>query len=112
MPRKIPLLGGLVAILLLLPSGAHAAACDPVKNPYPDTRYEGVNLTSIKAKAIGCAPARKVARGAHRKALGITPSVGGIRNFRWHGWEVVGDLRPVNDRYTATRGGRRISWRF
>jgi len=52
-----------------------------------------------------------VARGAHRKALGIPP-VAPIRRFTWHGWRVSGDLRPASDVYVARRGGRRVKWRF
>jgi hypothetical protein len=94
------------------PEAASARACLPVINPYPGTRYEGVDLTNIRATGLPCSNARKVARGAHRKALGITPPPSGIRRFQWRGWMVVGDLRPASDRYTAARGGDRVSWRF
>ena len=30
----------------------------------------------------------------------------------WHGWRVTGDLRGSSDRYLATRGDRRVRWRF
>ena len=35
-----------------------------------------------------------------------------IRTFTWNGWKVRGDLRPASDRYVATRGSRRVRWRF
>jgi len=53
-----------------------------------------------------------VARGAHYKALGITPPPSGVRRFTWHGWQVTGNLRGDSDRYLATRGARRVRWLF
>jgi hypothetical protein len=101
-----------LALAAIAPKTASARACAPVVNPYPGTRYEGVDLTNIRAAGLPCAKARKVARGAHRKALGITPPPSGVRTFQWRGWTVVGNLRPGSDKYTATRGGDRVSWRF
>lgn len=86
--------------------------CKPVVNPYPGTRYEGSDLRRIRATAVSCARARRVARGAHRKALGLTPPPSGVRRFRWNGWRVTGDLRGDDDRYIAVRGGRRVRWVF
>jgi hypothetical protein len=86
--------------------------CEAVVNPYPDTRYEGVDLRRIRATGVSCHRARQVARRAHRKALGITPPPSGIRRFSWRGWDVTGDLRGASDRYIAKRDGKRISWRF
>jgi hypothetical protein len=83
-----------------------------VHNPYPGTRYEGVDLTHIRAEGVRCPRARHVARRAHKKALGITPPPSLIRHFRWNGWKVRGDLRPSHDRYVATRRGKRVRWRF
>jgi hypothetical protein len=93
-------------------SSASAQSCSRVVNPYPGTRFEGINLSHIRAEGIGCPKARKVAKGAHRKALGITSPPDGIRRFQWNGWTVVGDLRPASDKYEATRGGKRVRWRF
>jgi hypothetical protein len=101
-----------LGIAAVAPSTASARACAPIVNPYPGTRYEGVDLTNIRATGLPCANARKVVKGAHRKALGITPPPSGIRVLRWRGWTVVGNLRPASDKYIATRGGDRISWRF
>jgi hypothetical protein len=92
--------------------GAAARSCDPVVNPYPGTRYEGVNLTRIRATGVSCRTARRVARRAHRKALGLTPPASGVRRFTWHGWRVTGDLRGTSDSYVAERGGKRVRWRF
>jgi hypothetical protein len=91
---------------------ASARSCRPVVNPYPDTRYEGVDLRRIRATGVPCRRARRVARGAHRKALGLLPPLSGVRRFTWHGWRVTGDLRGSPDRYVARRDGRRVRWRF
>jgi hypothetical protein len=80
-------------------------------NPYPDTRYEGVNLSRIRASGVSCVTARRVARGAHRRALGLTPS-GPVRRFTWNGWRVTGDLRGDSDTYVARRDGKTVRWRF
>jgi hypothetical protein len=105
------LIAGAFGALLCAAPGATAKACKPVVNPYPGTRYDGVNLRRIRAIGVSCATARRVARGAHRKALGIPP-VAPIRRFTWHRWRVSGDLRPASDVYVARRGGRRVKWRF
>jgi len=92
-------------------SAAQSKSCNPVRNPFPGTRYAGVDLTHIMALHISCSSARQVATGAERRALGITPT-GPIRTFNWHGWRVRGDLRPAHDRYVARKGERRVRWRF
>jgi hypothetical protein len=104
----------LAAAVLLVPAvlAATTRACGSVRNPYPGTRYAGEDLTRIAATGVSCRAARSVARGAHRKALGLTPDVSGIRTFTWNGWKVTGDLRPAHDRYVATRGSTRVRWRF
>ncbi len=48
-------------------------ACKPIVNPYAGTRYDGSDLRRIRAVGLSCRTARRVVRGAHRKALGITP---------------------------------------
>ena len=93
-------------------AAASSRSCRPVRNPYPRSRYAGVDLTRIRALRVSCATARRVARGAHRRALGMTPTVSGIRTFTWHGWRVRGDLRGAHDRYVARRDTRRVRWRF
>ena len=103
---------------LLVSAGAPAAeaasvrACKPIKNPYAGTRYEGTDISSIRSRGASCRGARRVARGAHYKALGLTPPPSGIRRFNWQGWRVTGNLRGDHDRYLATRSGRRIRWVF
>ena len=92
--------------------GASARSCSPVVNPYPGTRYEGVDLSRIRATGVSCRTARRVARRAHHKALGITPPPSGVRHFTWRSWQVTGDLRGDSDRYVASRGAKRVRWRF
>jgi hypothetical protein len=87
-------------------------SCRPVLNPYPDTRYEGVDLTQVRATEVSCATARRVAKRAHRKALAITPSESGLRRFNWNGWRVTGDLSGEFDLYIAERNEKRVHWRF
>jgi hypothetical protein len=101
-----------VLLIAFVPSTAAARSCAPVVNPYPGTMYDGINLTAIKAKRIGCKPARKVAKRAHRKGLAQAPSPAGYLDYVWRGWEVFGNLRPLSDAYTATRGDQKVSWRF
>jgi hypothetical protein len=107
-------LTALACVVLLAPAAPAATtrACGSVADPYPGTRYAGEDLTRITATGVSCRAARFVARGAHRKALGLTPDASGIRTFSWNGWKVTGDLRPAHDRYLATRGGTRVRWRF
>ena len=109
-------LAPLVLVLAALaggPGSAQAAQrCKPVVNPYPGTRYAGADLTRIRATAVSCPTARRVARRANHKALRFTAPVGGIRHFSWHGWQVTGNLRGDSDRYVAVRPGKRVTWRF
>lgn len=81
-------------------------------NPYPGTRFEGADLSRIRATGVSCRTARRVARRAHHKALGITPPPSGVRHFTWRSWQVTGDLRGDSDRYVASRGAKRVRWRF
>ena len=89
---------------------ASARSCRPVLNPYPDTRYEGADLRRIRATGVPCRVARRVARCAQRKALGLPLPQNGVRRFRWRGWRVRGDQRASRDRYLARRGGDRVRW--
>ena len=103
------------AVLAASPSAATAArerACEPVRNPYPNSRYAGEDLTHIRTLKASCRTARRVARRAHYKALGLTPPADGIRRFTWKGWKVRGDLRGDHDKYVARKGTRRVRWRF
>jgi hypothetical protein len=91
---------------------AHSKACGKIDDPYAGTRYEGVDITGIRAVHVSCKRARRVARGAHKKALGLTPPPSGIRRYHWNGWTVTGNLRGDHDRYLAVRGSRHVRWRF
>ena len=114
--RVAGLLAAVVFTAALEPSFAQVAAstaCKPVINPYEGTRYEGIDLRRIRATGVSCRTARRVARRAHRKALGLTPAPNGIREFTWRRWTVVGDIRGSSDRYVANApGGKRVRWRF
>ena len=94
------------------PATAATSACGSIRDPYEGTRYEGVDLSRITATGVSCATAKRVTRGAHRKALGLTPPANGVRRFSWDGWRVTGDLRGSSDRYAATRNGSTVRWRF
>ncbi len=113
--RSLTALLAVVAAGAVAPAPGQAASyltCEPVRNPYPGTRYAGADLTWIRGLHITCPASRRVARRAHRKALGLPAGGSGIRRFSWHGWRVTGDLRPAQDRYIARRGDRRVRWRF
>jgi hypothetical protein len=113
--RAALVLAAALAALTLGPaSDADAAtrSCAPVVNPYAGTRYEGVDLRGIRATGVSCSTARRVARRAHYKALGLPLPPDGIRRLTWNGWRVTGDLRGSSDRYVATRGSRRVRWLF
>ena len=118
MRRRTAALVATIACLAAVASGPAVApaattrSCGGVRDPYPGTRYAGVDLSRITATGVSCRAARSVVRGAHRRALGITPAVSGIRTFTWNGWTVRGDLRAASDRYVATRGSTRVRWRF
>jgi hypothetical protein len=111
-PALLAALLGVVAALATPEAAAAAKVCDPVRNPYAGTRYEGVDLTRIRALEVSCSWARTVAKRAHRKALGMPLPADGIRRLKWRGWNVTGDLRPEIDRYVARKGDRRVRWRF
>ncbi len=95
-----------------LAASASSRSCAPVRDPYAGSRYEGTDLTGIRAQGVSCATARRVARGAHARAMESAPSPDGIRRIRWNGWSVTGDLRGANDRYVARKGDMRVRWRF
>jgi len=112
--RTLTVLLATVAVGAVTPAATEAAPyanCKAVRNPYPHSRYAGVDLTRIRELHTNCTTARRVARRAHRKALRLG-ATGPIRRFRWRGWRVTGDLRPSRDRYVARKGERRVRWRF
>ncbi|WP_026910933.1 hypothetical protein [Patulibacter minatonensis] len=113
--RSRPVLAVATACAALAGAGLSAApasaarSCAPVEHLLAGTSDEG-DLTSIKATKVSCRTARSVARGAWLKASASTPT-GPVRTLTYEGWKVRGDLRGAKDRYTATKGGRRITWR-
>ena len=111
-PRTAGIVVLAATLLAAAPSPAAARACEPVRNPYAGTRYEGVDLSRIRAVRTSCKTARRVARRAHYKALRLPLPDDGIRRLTWDGWKVRGDLRPEIDRYVARKGTRRVRWRF
>ncbi|HEX8648199.1 MAG TPA: hypothetical protein VF715_14995 [Thermoleophilaceae bacterium] len=113
-PRRALAVSTLLLAFALPPSAgaAESRACDPIVNPYAGTRYEGTDIRKIRAVGVSCSTARSVARGAHKKALGMTPPPSGVRRFEYKGWKVTGDLRGDDDRYVASRGGKRVRWVF
>ena len=102
------------ALVAVVPATQAVAtrSCGSIKDPYPGTRYAGVDLTRITAKGVACTTAKRVTWGAHRKALALTPTPSGIRAFTWDGWKVSGDLRGSHDTYVAAKGSVRVRWRF
>jgi hypothetical protein len=102
----------LLVVALAVPEVAAGKECGRIEDPYAGTRYEGVDITRIRGVRVSCPGARRVARRAHRKALGLPVPPSGVRRFTWHGWEVTGDLRGPHDRYVAKRGARRVRWLF
>lgn len=113
--RGMAVIGAACAMASLGLSNAAQAStksCNPVVNPYAGTRYEGANLSQIRATGVSCRIARQVARGAHQKALGTPLPADGVRRITWHGWAVRGDVRGESDSYVATSGAKRVSWRF
>jgi len=102
----------MVAVTTPSADAGSTRSCRPIVNPYPNTRYEGVDLRRIRATGLSCRSARRVARRAHRRALGLTPPPSGIRRFTWRGWSITGDLRGSPDRYVATRASDVVRWVF
>jgi hypothetical protein len=103
------------ALLAIAAPPADAASCASIRNvsQLNGTRFAGSDIFRIRAQGVSCATARRVARGATLRALGITPPVSGIKRFRFQSWAVSGNLRGSDDRYTATgTGGKRITWLF
>lgn len=51
--------------------------------PYPDGRYDDTDLQQIRAIGVRCSTARRVVRGAHRKAHALPVPENGVRRFNW-----------------------------
>ena len=71
MVRRATAVGLAAAIMAAFPAGAQAAEnCGSVNNPYPNTRYEGEDLTRVLASGVSCRGARKVAGGRTARRWG------------------------------------------
>jgi hypothetical protein len=108
-----PLIIALVVLgALAAPAAAAPAAdaCRPVRDlPELDgSRYEGTDIVRIRTVGVGCRRARRVAHRATVKGFRIGATV---RSYRWGRWRVERDLRGHVDRYVATAGRARVSWR-
>ncbi len=101
-----------LAMLAAGAAPADARSCRAILDPYAGTRYEGADLKRIEATGVSCTTARRVVRGAHRKALGIAPSATGYKRFAWRGWTVRGNVRGTVDKYVAGRGENTVKWIF
>src|SRR4051812_6070264 len=113
--RTLALAFAAVALLAIAAAPAGAASCASIRNvsQLSGTRFAGSDIFRIRARGVSCATARRVARGATLRALGITPPVSGVKRFRFQAWAISDDLRDSDDRYTATgSGGKRITWLF
>jgi hypothetical protein len=103
----------MTGILLALPSsaGADFKSCAPVRNVFEGTRYAGSDLYRIRAQAVSCRTARRVAlRGTYR-AEAATPDPTGHVRVTYRRWRIVDDLRGDVDRFRARASGRkRVRW--
>jgi hypothetical protein len=104
-----------VVSLAGLPEAASAAfkRCEPVRNVFEGTRYEGSDLYRIRAQGISCKTARRVARRGTYRGVASTPDSTGHVRVTYRRWSVVGDLRGSADSYSARAEGRkRVRWIF
>ena len=106
-------LAALAALLVAAPSAARAdfKSCAPVRNVFEGTRYEGSDLYRIRAQAVSCRTARRVARRGTYKAEAAVPDATGHVRVGYRGWRIVDDLRGDVDRFRARASGRkRVRW--
>jgi hypothetical protein len=95
------------------PAGAAFKRCEPVRNVFGGTRYEGSDLYRIRAQGTSCKTARRVARRGTYKGVASTPDSTGHVRVRYRRWSVVGDLRGTADSYSArSEGQKRVRWIF
>src|SRR4051812_24726688 len=113
--RTLALAFAAVALLAIAAAPAGAASCASIRNvsQLDGTRFAGSDIFRIRAQGVSCTTARRIARGATLRALGITPPLSGIKRFRYQSYSVSDDLRGNDDRYTARgSGSKRITWLF
>ena len=100
-------------LLAATPGDAAARSCRPILDVafLEGSRYEGSDIFRITAN-VSCRTARRVARGATRKALGMPPPPSGIKRFRYRSWSVIDDVRGATDRFSAHLDDATVRWRF
>jgi uncharacterized membrane protein len=106
-------LSALAALFLVVapPAAADFKSCAPVRDVFEGTRYAGSDLYRIRAQAVSCRTARRVARrGTYKAAAAVPDSTGHVR-VDYRGWRIVDDLRGDVDRFRARASGRkRVRW--
>src|SRR3954453_4877458 len=90
-------LASLAAALLAIaaaPADAAFTSCAPITNvsELSGTRFAGADIFRIRAQGVSCTTARRIARGATLRALGLTPP-SGIKRFRYQSWAISDNLR-------------------
>jgi hypothetical protein len=106
-------LTALAALVLAVPppAGADFKSCAPVRNVFEGSRYEGSDLYRIRAQAVSCRTARRVARRGTYKAVAATPDATGHVRVTYRRWSIVDDLRGDVDRFRARASERkRVRW--
>jgi hypothetical protein len=106
-------LTALGALLLAVPAPAAAdfKSCAPVRDVFEGTRYAGSDLYRIRAQAVSCRTARRVARRGTYKAEAAVPDSTGYVRVEYRRWRIVDDLRGAVDRFRARAAGpKRVRW--
>jgi len=94
-------------------SGAVFRACEPVRDMFKGTRYEGSDLYRVRARRVSCRTARRVARKGTERAVSEVPDPTGRVVVSYRAWTVFDDLRGPVDRFVAkASGGKRVRWLF
>src|SRR3954447_1431203 len=67
------------------PADAAFKSCPSIRNvsQLNGTRFAGSDIFRIRAQGVSYTTARRIARGATLRALGITPPLSGIKRFRY-----------------------------
>jgi hypothetical protein len=110
--RAVALLALAALFLVFAPSAAaDFKSCAPVRNVFEGTRYEGSDLYRIRAQAVSCRTARRVARRGTYKAEAAVPDSTGYVRVEYRRWRIVDDLRADVDRFRARAAGpKRVRW--
>jgi hypothetical protein len=88
-------------------------ACEPVREMFKGTRYEGSDVYRIRVRRASCGTARRVARNGTERAVAEVPDSAGRVVVSYGQWTVYDDLRGPVDRFVAkARGGKRVRWLF